>query len=60
MTLIVCISLIFSGWLAWTWWSSLRMQRPSGWRDYLSAAWIATGVLAGVVVAASALFRSVA
>lgn len=60
MILIVCISLIFSGWMAWTLWSSLRMQKPSGWRDYLSSTWIATGALAGVVVAAAALVRAFA
>ena len=55
MTLIVFVSLIFSGWMAWTLWSILRMQKPSGWRDYLFAAWIATGALAGVAVAVAAL-----
>ena len=58
MTLIVCISLLFSGWMAWTLCSSLREQKPSGWRDCLSTTWIATGALAGVVVAAAALVRA--
>jgi hypothetical protein len=51
------VSLAFSGWMAWTLYSSLREEAPSGWRDYLSTAWIAAGSLAGVITAVLAVLK---
>jgi hypothetical protein len=52
MTLVALLSIAFSGWMAWTLYTSLREDKPSGWRDYLSTVWIACGSLAGVATAA--------
>lgn len=55
MFIFALISLSFSGWMAWTLYSSLREERPSGFNDYLSTAWIAGGSLAGIVTAIRAV-----
>jgi hypothetical protein len=51
MTLLALLSLVFSAWMAWTLYSSLREEKPHGWRDYLSTIWIASGSLAGLATA---------
>jgi hypothetical protein len=51
MTLLALLSLVFSAWMAWTLYSSLREEKPHGWRDYLSTIWIGTGTAAGVLTA---------
>jgi hypothetical protein len=57
MVFIALVSLAFSGWMAWTLYSSLREETPSGWRDYLSTVWIAAGSLAGIVTAVFAVLQ---
>ena len=56
MTLPALLSLAFSTWMAGTLYSSLREEKPSGWRDYLSTVWIASGSLAGAATAIAAVF----
>jgi hypothetical protein len=51
MTLFALVSFAFSGWMAWTLYGSLREEKPSGWGDYLSTAWIGAGSLSGMVCA---------
>lgn len=58
MTFVATLSLAFSGWMAWTLHESLRAEKPSGWQDWLSTVWIASGSLAGVAVAVSALLQA--
>ena len=57
MILIALVSLAFSGWTAWTLYSSVREQNLSGWRDYLTTLWVAAGALAGVVTAVFAVVQ---
>lgn len=57
MIFFALLSLAFSGWMGWTLFGSLSEAKPSGWRDYLSTVWIASGSGAGAVVAVSLLLR---
>jgi hypothetical protein len=57
MILLALISLAFSTWMAWTLYASLREEKLSGFMDYLSTAWIASGSLAGVATAIVAVFQ---